>query len=91
MEVTMWNVHGTADSGDLLTDEDTVVFTEGGTVAHVLPWNKSPNSEAEALCGRTPWPRLWHGTGNQEEWERARELTLCVRCEAILKHQRLAA
>lgn len=64
---------------------ETRVFTEGGTVAHVLGWNTSPNdTAAEALCGRSAWPGYWHGTGTQGEHERALDLRLCIRCESIL-------
>lgn len=67
----------------------TVVYTEGGTVAHYLDSLCSPNSpEHEALCGRTPWPELWFGTGNQEEEERAADLRMCPRCESVLTHRR---
>lgn len=66
----------------------TRVFTEGGTVAHVLDWNRSPNdSAAEAICGRTAWPGYWHGTGTQDEHERALDLRLCVSCGQVLSHR----
>lgn len=65
----------------------TLVFTEGGTVAHLLSPGRSPNTHMEALCGRTPWPSLWHGTGTQDEEERALDLALCVRCQSVLNHR----
>lgn len=77
---------------ELITEDDVLVFTEGGTVAHVLPWNGSPNEAAShALCGRSGWPVGWYGTGTQDEYERARSLRLCVRCHAVLRHQRMGA
>ncbi|MGW0682922.1 hypothetical protein ACWD2L_06110 [Streptomyces sp. NPDC002754] len=74
---------------DLIDDDDVLVFTEGGTVTHVLPRLASPNSGADALCGRSGWPVGWYGTGTQDEYERARDLPLCVRCQAVLRHQRM--
>lgn len=61
------------------------VFTEGGTVAHLLDYLLSPNEPVEALCGRSPWPGLWHGTGSQDEEERALDLRLCSSCDTVLK------
>lgn len=62
----------------------TRVFTPAGTVAHLLPWNGSPNTAGEeALCGRSAWPDLWHGTGSQDEEERAQDMRLCERCSAL--------
>ncbi len=59
----------------------TRVFTPGGSVAHLLDSLLSPNQANSALCGRSPlWPDLWHGTGTQEEEERARDLATCSRC-----------
>ncbi len=61
------------------------VFTEGGTVAHILGWNASPNDKgATSLCGRSAWPGYWHGTGTQDEIERVADLRLCVGCGAVL-------
>ena len=71
--------------------DSTRVYTEGGTVAHILDYMRgaSPNNPvSEALCGRTPWPALWHGTGTQEEEERALDLRVCTPCQAILAHRR---
>lgn len=60
-----------------------LVYTEGGKIAHVLPDWASPNNRAEeALCGRSPWPGYWFGTGTQDEYEKARDLRLCVACKA---------
>lgn len=71
-----------------MNDEYTRVFTEGGTVAHFLDYYQSPNEvDAEALCGRTPFPGLWHGTGSQDEEERAADLTVCSRCQAVVTHR----
>lgn len=63
------------------------VYMENGTVAHVLDYNRSANSNEQALCGRGPWPETWRGTGTQDEYDRAKELRLCVSCEAVLRHQ----
>lgn len=68
-----------------LNDDDTLVYTEGGTKTHVLKPLASPNTYADALCGRSSWPLLWMGTGSQVEWERAREQPLCVSCAAIVR------
>ena len=67
-------------------NEYTRVFTPGGTVAHMIePWDSPNKMGSEALCGRSAWPGLWHGTGTQDEEERALDLRMCSRCEAILK------
>ncbi|GHF94584.1 hypothetical protein [Streptomyces hydrogenans] len=72
-----------------MNDDVTRVFTEGGTVAHYLDFFHSPNHvETEALCGRTAYPGLWHGTGSQEEEERAADLRICTPCRAVLIHRR---
>lgn len=66
----------------------TRVFTEGGTVVHILDVLRSPNDPGStAICGRTPWPGLWHGTGSQEEIERALDLRVCSQCQAVLNHR----
>lgn len=70
--------------GQEVTDYQRV-FTEGGTVAHLLDWNASPNdTAASSLCGRTAWPGYWHGTGSQDEEERVQDMQLCVGCGAVL-------
>lgn len=70
-------------------DDVTRVYTDGGTVVHFLDYLASPNDGyPEALCGRTPWPKAWHGTGSQDEIERAEILVVCSRCEAVLSHRR---
>ena len=66
----------------------TRVFTEGGTVAHLLDELLSPNQPNSALCGRSPWPGLWHGTGTQDEEERAADMRLCVGCAGVLAERR---
>jgi hypothetical protein len=63
------------------------VFTEAGTVAHLLDELLSPNQPNAALCGRMPWPGLWHGTGSQREEERAADLRICSSCQAVLNHR----
>lgn len=68
--------------------DQTRVYTEGGTVAHLLSWNASPNDPgAEALCGRSVWPGYWWGTGSQEEHERALDMRLCAKCEQVLSNR----
>lgn len=63
------------------------VFTEAGTVAHLLDELLSPNQPNSVLCGRTPWPGLWHGTGTQDEEERAMDLRLCAPCQQVMNHR----
>ena len=65
----------------------TRVYTNGGTVVHLLDELLSPNEQNSALCGRTPWPDLWHGTGSQDEHERALDLRVCTPCKAIKDHR----
>lgn len=63
----------------------TRIFIAGDTIAHELDDLLSPNQPNSALCGRTPsWPDLWHGTGSQDEEERAHDLRLCAQCESAL-------
>jgi hypothetical protein len=64
----------------------TRVYTEGAAKVHLLDALLSPNQPNSALCGRSPnllTQGLWHGTGSQEEHERARDLQLCVQCAAV--------
>lgn len=65
----------------------TRVYTEGGTVVHLLDELLSPNENNSALCGRMPWPGLWLGTGSQEEHERAEDLRVCAPCMGIRNHR----
>lgn len=67
--------------------EGSRVFTEGGTVAHLLDPLASPNSRDDALCGRSPWPAYWHGTGSQEEYDKAMDLRLCAVCQSVRRHR----
>jgi hypothetical protein len=67
--------------------EYTRVYTVGGTVAHLLDPLLSPNQPDSALCGRSPWPGLWAGTGSQDEHERALDIRLCTGCEGIKNHR----
>ncbi|GGR51452.1 hypothetical protein [Streptomyces roseolus] len=72
-----------------MDDDVTRVYTEGGTVTHYLDTLQSPNAQdSEAMCGRTPWPGMWHGTGSQEEEEKAADLRHCSQCRAVLGHRR---
>lgn len=66
----------------------TRVYTEGGTVSHLLDELLSPNSHTEAICGRSPWPSLWFGTGTQDEEEKAQELKTCISCLSVVRHRR---
>lgn len=68
-------------------DDYTLVYTDGGTVAHLLDPLLSPNEAHPAVCGRTPWPGLWLGTGSQEEHERAEDLMVCAPCTAVRRHR----
>jgi hypothetical protein len=67
--------------------EYTRVYTDGGTVAHLLDDLLSPNEPNSALCGRSPWPGLWLGTGSQDEYERALDLLTCAPCTGIQNHR----
>jgi len=71
----------------LPSDDDVLVYTEGGTKTHILKPQASPNAYSDALCGRSSWPQYWFGTGSQAEWERARSQELCTSCMAILRSQ----
>jgi hypothetical protein len=58
------------------------VYTPAGIVAHLIHDWDSPNKlGSEALCGRSAWPSLWHGSGTQDEEERAMDLRLCANCQ----------
>lgn len=50
---------------------------------HFLPVLASPNSDDMALCGEEPEALMWHGTGNQEEIEKAAHMTVCRECKRI--------
>lgn len=68
----------------------TRVYAPTGTVVHALDELSSPNDQAaEALCGRTPWPGLWLGTGTQEEEERALDLQPCSPCLSIIRYHNM--
>ena len=67
--------------------EYTRVYTDGGTVVHLLDSLLSPNENNAALCGRMPWPGLWLGTGSQDEHERALDLRVCSPCESVKRHR----
>jgi hypothetical protein len=65
----------------------TRVYTPHGKLAHLLgPFESASLGYAFSLCRRQP--RLfgaWFGTGTQAEHERAAELPLCGRCEAVTR------
>lgn len=72
-----------------MSEDYTRVYTDGGTVAHLLqPWDSPNDSGMEALCGRSAWPGYFHGTGSQEEYEKAETLTLCVTCATVVRHRK---
>jgi hypothetical protein len=72
-----------------MTDQYTVVYTDAGTVAHLLGVGESPNDTGtEALCGRSAWPGYWFGTGSQEEYEKAEDMRKCIACLSVVRHQR---
>jgi hypothetical protein len=57
-----------------------------GTRAHTF-LSTSPSDRGTAVCGTSPqWfdPHGWHGTGTQNEYERAARLPKCKRCLRIL-------
>lgn len=57
------------------------VYTPGGRVAHWLNYGSSPNDTcAQAMCGRSTWPGLWHGTGSSAERDKARKMPTCQNC-----------
>lgn len=48
---------------------------------HLLSKDQNPRSStSEAVCGKTPWPDAWMGTGNWDEKESAYRRTLCRGC-----------
>lgn len=63
------------------------VYTRRGGVTHVLPHLESvfqPRMSSPVLCGRTPGLfDDWRGTGSQTEIDEARQMPLCIRCEAL--------
>jgi hypothetical protein len=50
---------------------------------HFLPVLASPNSDDMALCGTEPEALMWHGTGNQEEIDKASRMTVCRECKRV--------
>lgn len=61
------------------------VYFETGKIVHLLR-DGSPNDRAaQALCGRSPWPGYWYGTGTQDEEDNAKTLPICVSCRDKLK------
>jgi hypothetical protein len=57
-------------------DYERRYFRTGG-VAHLVPIGSEIS-----LCNRwSGWEHRWLGTGSQDEIDRARELTMCRRCE----------
>lgn len=63
----------------------TRVYMTGSAVAHLLPWSASANDSGESLCGRSPWPGYWFGTGSQDEYEKANTLPLCMGCASKIR------
>jgi hypothetical protein len=61
--------------------DGTRVFLPRGRVAHILDPLKSPNDCSEAECGlSSSWASPWHGTGTQDETDRALDLPTCKGC-----------
>lgn len=49
--------------------------------SHLLSKDLNPRSStSEAVCGKTPWPDAWMGTGSWDERESAIRRTLCRGC-----------
>jgi hypothetical protein len=64
-----------------MTQRHWRVYLPHGRVAHLLSAGSSPNSYVPALCRIGPAPgTYWHGTGSQEETERAESLRVCALC-----------
>jgi hypothetical protein len=63
-------------------DQCTRVYTRTGKTAHLMSPVQSIRN-GSVLCSRvTPeWFTEWHGTGSQNEIDRAASLPLCKRCE----------
>jgi hypothetical protein len=55
-------------------------YTRTGRVAHILEPYRSTNSSDPALCGVSPWPDCWRGSGTWRENERVNELPRCANC-----------
>lgn len=61
-------------------------YLEAGTVTHARQ-RRSGGLDYAARCGTAPvWWKdssAWHGTGTQDEYERAAALPRCKRCVAL--------
>ena len=59
-----------------------VYTSQFARASHLLSPGDSPNSSwATAVCGERP-PGTWWGTGSQQEYDAAKALPLCKRCQA---------
>lgn len=67
----------------------TRVYLRDGKVTHLLDELASPNEPSSAVCGRTPWPDVWFGTGSQDEYDTALTLPVCVTCRNRLLNERV--
>jgi len=59
----------------------TRIYLPRGKVAHLRP--NDGGRYVVARCGLTPpWydPHGWHGTGSQDEIDKAKDMRLCKRC-----------
>lgn len=68
----------------LLRDDDALLYTEAGTVAHLV---RTRVLGKEAFCGLVVLD--WWGTGSQSEYDKARALPLCRRCAGQITPYRL--
>jgi hypothetical protein len=60
-------------------------YTRSGKKAHILEPYRSLNSSDSALCGVTPWPDCWRGSGSWYENERVSEMARCTTCTQIFE------
>lgn len=63
----------------------TRVYTGRARVAHLLDENRSPNSSHPAVCGMSPFPYYWQGTGSWVESDLAARLPLCKTCHRVIR------
>lgn len=62
------------------------VYTLTGRRTHYLTGRSSPSDTASAsLCGVSPWPMAWFGTGSQDEFEKAAAMPFCSKCARLMR------